>query len=157
MIIKGILEEDFINYKQPSMFIAFPNCSFKCEKECGIRCCQNSELATSSDIEIEDSEIVERYLGNDLTNAIILGGLEPFDTFLELEQLVHKFRDKTDDTIVIYTGYNENEIEEQIQLLSSYKNIIVKFGRYIPNTPEIIDDVLGIKLASNNQYAKQIS
>lgn len=157
MIIKGILEEDFINYKQPSMFIAFPNCSFKCEKECGIRCCQNSELATSPDIEIEDSEIVERYLGNDLTNAIILGGLEPFDTFLELEQLVHKFRDKTNDTIVIYTGYNENEIEEQIQLLSSYKNIIVKFGRYIPNTPEIIDDVLGIKLASNNQYAKQIS
>lgn len=157
MIIKGILEEDFINYKQPSMFIAFPNCSFKCEKECGIRCCQNSELATSPDIEIEDSEIVERYLGNDLTNAIILGGLEPFDTFLELEQLVHKFRDKTDDTIVIYTGYNENEIEEQIQLLSSYKNIIVKFGRYIPNTPEIIDDVLGIKLASNNQYARQIS
>ena len=33
--IRGINFEDFINYKKPSIFIAFPFCSFKCEKDCG--------------------------------------------------------------------------------------------------------------------------
>ena len=33
MIIKQLIDEDFVNYKVPSMFIAFPRCTFKCEKE----------------------------------------------------------------------------------------------------------------------------
>ena len=31
MKIKGITDEDFVNYKYPSMFIATSICSFKCE------------------------------------------------------------------------------------------------------------------------------
>ena len=34
---KCIVPTDFLNYKKPSMYIAFPFCSFKCEKECGIK------------------------------------------------------------------------------------------------------------------------
>ena len=46
MIIKGIQEEDFINYKKPSMFISFSSCTWKCEKECGRKVCQNGTLAS---------------------------------------------------------------------------------------------------------------
>lgn len=59
--------------------------------------------------------------------------------------------------MVIYTGYYPQEMENQIQALSSYKNIIIKFGRYIPNKEPVYDDVLGVKLASDNQFAERIS
>lgn len=37
--LKGLVEEDFINYKKPSMFLIFPYCSFKCDEECGRDIC----------------------------------------------------------------------------------------------------------------------
>ena len=47
MIIKELRDEDFTNYKLPSMVVGFPSCTFKCEKECpGCKgMCQNSSLA----------------------------------------------------------------------------------------------------------------
>ena len=39
MLVKGIIDEDFVNYKKPSMYIAMPNCSFKCDKDCGRAVC----------------------------------------------------------------------------------------------------------------------
>ena len=36
------------------------------------------------------------------------------------------------------------------------KNIIIKFGRFIPNRPSRYDEVLGVELASDNQFAKRI-
>ena len=44
MILKGLIEEDFVNYKNAAMYLIFPNCDFKCEKECGKKLCQNSKL-----------------------------------------------------------------------------------------------------------------
>jgi len=35
MIIKGLIDEDFVNYKKPSMTIMMPYCTFKCDKEYG--------------------------------------------------------------------------------------------------------------------------
>ena len=157
MIIKSLLDEDFVNYKKPSMFIAFPRCSFKCEKEGGVNCCQNSDLVKSPNLYVDAESIVERYLQNPITKAIVLGGLEPFDSWPDLFDIVILFREKTDNDIVIYTGYNKNEIQEEINILSKYKNIIVKFGRFIPDNKEKYDDVLGIKLKSENQYAELIS
>ena len=61
------------------------------------------------------------------------------------------------DDIVIYTGYYKNEILEEVNILSQYPNIIIKFGRYIPNSTPIHDRILGVTLASNNQYAIKIS
>ena len=52
MIIKGIISEDFVNYKKPSLVIEFPYCDFKCEKECGELVCQNNTLVRLPDIEI---------------------------------------------------------------------------------------------------------
>lgn len=159
MILKGIEMEDFVNYKKPSMFIAFPNCTFKCEKESGVRCCQNSALATSPNIDISIDEIVSRYITNEITEAIVVGGLEPLDDLHDLERLIQRFRDVTDDDIVIYTGYTEEEASIPLTLIGAYRypNIIVKYGRFIPNSTEKYDDILGVTLASDNQYAVEYS
>jgi len=36
MKIVNLIDEDFCQYKKPSMFIGMPKCSFKCDKECGV-------------------------------------------------------------------------------------------------------------------------
>ena len=74
MVIKGIKDEDFVNYRKPSMFIIFPQCSFKCDHENGCRLCQNSHLAHIDGIEVEVDTIIQRYIDNPLTSAIVCGG-----------------------------------------------------------------------------------
>lgn len=157
MIIKGLKDEDFINYKKPSMFIAFPSCSWKCEKECGKQVCQNSTLANAPSIEIETNKLADRYLNNPITKAITCGGLEPFDSWNDLKDLIILLRNQTLDDIIVYTGYKEEEIEDKLQYLQTFPNIIVKFGRFIPNQQSHYDNILGVNLASDNQYAERIS
>lgn len=138
------------------MFIGAPTCSFKCDKECGQNVCQNSSLAKEPIINITDRSIINRYKSNPLTHAIVIGGLEPFDNFDELKLFIHNFRLYSSDPIIIYTGYYENEIEDLVNLLKeeNLKSIlIVKYGRFIPNRPHIYDEILGVELASDNQYA----
>ena len=107
MIIKEIKDEDFINYKKPSMFIGFPTCSWKCEKECGVRCCQNGALASMKNFDIPVRDISDRYLSNLITSAVVCGGLEPLDSFGDLQELILFIRESGClDDIVIYTGYN---------------------------------------------------
>lgn len=158
MHIKFLVEEDFVNYKKPSMFIGFPNCSWKCEKECNMRgICQNSTLATSPTFDISKEDIVKRYIDNPISKSIVFGGLEPFDSWEELSNLVAEFRRYTQDDIVIYTGYYEMEINHDVEYLrQNYDNIIIKFGRFIPNQNPHMDEVLGVKLASDNQYGEKI-
>ena len=140
------------------MFIAFPSCTFKCEKECGKKMCQNSELANSPNIEVSINAIVERYINNHITQAIVFGGLEPFDS-VHLLRVVTSLRNNTNDDIVIYTGYTETELERDgiLNYLRKHENIIIKFGRYIPNQEKHYDEVLGVNLASDNQYGVKIS
>ncbi len=153
MLIKDIIETDTINYKDISMFIIFPTCSFKCGKDI----CQNSDVVKMPSIEVSVENIFYKYLSNPLSNALVCGGLEPFDSWEDLYALITHFRAITDDDIVIYTGYNPDEIKEQINTLKRYKNIIVKFGRFVPNQPHHYDEILGVELSSPNQYAKRIS
>ena len=159
MIVKQIVDEDFVNYKKPSMFIAFPRCTFKCEKESGVRCCQNSDLAKAKGIIVTEDEVVARYIGNKITRAIVIGGLEPMDDWIVLSSLIEKIRYATQDDIVIYTGYTEDEIAWLFDIINckNFSNIIVKFGRYVPGHKKHYDEVLGVYLASDNQYAKRIS
>ena len=156
MKLRGLNDYDICNYKLPSMFLIFPYCSFKCDKECGQKICQNSSLAKEPIIEIEIINIIHRYLQNPLTHAIVCGGLEPFDSWEDLYSFCSVFRGFSKDPIIIYTGYNESEITEYINSLSKLNNIIIKFGRFIPDSPHIFDTVLEVELASNNQYAKYI-
>ena len=157
MVIKQLIDEDFSNYKKASMLIGFPKCNWKCEKECGMRVCQNSALATAKDINIDADKLAERYINNPLTSAVVLGGLEPFDSGKDLMCIVMNIRQLTDDDIVIYTGYNKEELTEEIKWLQQFDNIIIKFGRFVPGEERHYDEVLGVYLASNNQYAEKIS
>ena len=157
MFIKGMESENFGNYQKPSMFIAFPKCNFKCDKECGMLVCQNSALANSPNIEINITNLVSHYLKNDITEAIVCGGLEPFDTWNDLFLFIQEVRHSTLDDIVIYTGYKEEEIQDKNKELKQIPNIIIKFGRFIPDSKHKYDKILGVYLASDNQYAKRIS
>ena len=169
MIIKELRDEDFTNYKLPSMIIGFPSCTFKCEKECpGCKgMCQNSELVKAPDIEISAKAIVDRYMSNPITKAMVCGGLEPFDSWEDLFNLLTEFRFRCNDDFIIYSGYTKSELEEMkfpewsnasyIFRLKMFSNIIIKYGRYIPNQESHYDEILGINLASSNQYAEKIS
>lgn len=154
--IKGLIPEDFVNYKLPSMVVMFPYCSFKCEKESGVGCCQNSPLATSPTKMININDLIELYRQSSLAAALVCGGLEPFDSWEELQSLVTFFRKNFNDDIVIYTGYKEEELLDKINWLKTFNNIFVKFGRFIPNSKSKYDEILGITLASDNQYAKKL-
>lgn len=162
MKIKSIVSEDFVNYKKPSMFIIFPYCSFKCDKECGAPVCQNSKLAAMPIIEIAIDTICQKYINNPITSAIVCGGLEPFDSESDLLGLVGTLRNKynNNDDIVIYTGYTEEELSENLvykMITEDYKNIIIKFGRYLPAIERRFEPILGVELASVNQYAKEFN
>ena len=156
--IRGLIEEDFVNYKKPSMYIAFPYCTFKCDTECGYSVCQNSSLIENTNIiNIDEQIIIDRYIKNPITHSIVISGLEPFDSFNELIILIKSFREKTLDDIVIYSGYNKEEITSYIEELKQFKNIVIKFGRFIPNQEKHYDEVLQVTLASPNQYGEKIS
>lgn len=159
MRIKGLKDEDFTNYLKPSMFIIVPFCDFKCDKENGCSVCQNSHLAHESIYNVDDEKLIQRYIQNDISKAIVFGGLEPFDTFNELLRFIVIFRTTflITDEVVIYTGYNKDEIKNELAQLKEFSNIIVKFGRYIPNQQSHMDPILGVILASPNQYAERIS
>lgn len=154
--IKGLIDEDFVNYKKTSMTIMFPRCSFKC----GFELCQNYALDRESDIQITLSSLYERYASNPISHAIVLQGLEPMDSWDDVLLLLEYFRfeKQCQDDIVIYTGYTENEISDKIEAIKlCFHNVVIKFGRYVPNQQPHYDEVLGVKLASDNQYAKRIS
>lgn len=158
MIVKDILDEDFVNYKKPSMMIAFPHCSFKCDKDCGRAVCQNSPLVNEPNIDISYDDICKRYLNNPITESIVFQGLEPIDSISDVINLIMWFRIKYNclDDIVIYTGFNKDEIDWVIDKLKWMDNIIIKYGRYIPDQEPHYDDVLGVNLASDNQYAERL-
>ena len=159
MIIKGLIDESFVDYKKPSMYIAFPFCNWKCERDAGCAICQNSQLAQEPIIEISELEIINRYVKNPITKAVVMSGLEPFDSIDELYSLCWELRQYTNDDIVIYTGYTEEEVRQMTNGRRFYNipNIIIKFGRFIPNQKKHYDEILGVELASPNQYARRIS
>lgn len=158
MLVKTIIDTDLINYKIPGMLIGFPACTFKCDKECGKKVCQNSKLSLEPNIAITINNIINRYIKNNkYSHSLICGGLEPFDSWEDLLELIVKFREVSQDDVVIYTGYNKDEILNKVEILKSYPNIIIKFGRFVPNQEKHFDEVLGVELASTNQYAERIS
>ena len=159
MLITNIIDEDTTNYKKLAMFVGFPYCDGKCWREFGFpsSICINDDLRKAKLIDISAEELIERYTKNPLTESVVFGGLEPFDSWTDLLEFVEKFRSVCLDDIVIYTGFKEDEVADKVEVLSAYPNMIVKFGRFNPNGKSRYDDVLGLTLVSDNQYAKVIS
>lgn len=172
MHVLDIIDEDFVNFKIPSMTISMPYCDFKCDQDAGCIVCHNHNLADLPILNIHTSTIVARYINNPITKAITVQGLEPFyvnhpqakDSYTEVLNFIKVLRSTygVKDPVVIFTGYTEDECTEQGFLTpfttNEYlSNVIIKFGRYIPDQDPHLDPLLGIKLSSDNQYAKQIS
>lgn len=155
MTLKGIIDEDFVNYRVPSMTLEFPYCDFKCGKEF----CQNSPLLNDPNIYIDVNTLCERYLANPITEAVVFQGMEPFWSMKDVMDFIATLRKdyECNDDIVIYTGFDKDEIPEVIKWLEQFPNIIVKFGRFRPNHEPHYDEVLGVNLVSSNQYAERIS
>ncbi len=161
MRVINIIDEDFINYRKPAMFIGTVSCDGKCCLESGIplSACQNDGWRNSASVYLTNTEICERYLANDLTSAIVIGGLEPIEQTEEVIRLIRVLREvyRCQDDVVIYTGYRRDEIEDELEQLEQFQNIIIKMGRYIPDSESRFDEVLGVSLSSSNQYAERIS
>lgn len=157
--LRGLIDEDFVNYKLPSMFLITPYCDFKCDKEYGTQICQNLPVINEPIIEISFKDLLERYNSNEISKAIVIGGLEPFhkESYEEVRDLISYFRwNNCFDPIIIYTGYDVDEVLEEVLRLVKFANVFVKFGRYIPNQESHYDELLGVQLSSPNQYAVEI-
>lgn len=163
MKLKGIIDCDFTNYKEPVLTLEFPYCNFKCDKLNGCQICQNNALIQEPDIEISFESIWQLYQQNPLTKGFCCQGLEPFDTPIDLFNFISFIRNEKNcnDVIIIYTGYDKQEIFfpfiHELTTIHKYKNIIIKWGRFIMNQEPHYDNVLGVNLASNNQYAEVIN
>lgn len=157
--VKEIIDENFQDYKKPSMFISAVSCDFKCLRELSldISICQNMKISKLPNKSVSIKSVYERYISNPITQAVVLGGLEPILQFDEIFSLISYFRSRNClDDFVIYTGYNPEEIREQTEKLKKFKNIIIKYGRFIPNCTSKYDKVLGVNLASENQHAQKL-
>lgn len=160
MRLKAIKEEDFVNYKKPALFLGTCICNWKCCSEIGEdkSMCQNSPLAQAKIKEFDNNLLFNIYTNNSITESIVIGGLEPMLQFEEVYDLIKIFRKQgCMDDFVIYTGYYKEEIKDKIEKLKYFENIIVKFGRFVPNNQKHYDSILGVELASDNQYAEKIS
>ncbi len=159
--LKGIIWEDMINYKKISTTLMFPKCTFKCDKENGTNLCQNRELAAVPSQTYDIDDILELYKKNPITEAIVLQGLEPLDSAIDVLTVSAALaRHNITDDLVIYTGYNyeDNNTRGIIDLIAQDVpgHLIVKFGRFRPNQTPHFDPILGVNLASSNQYTQVI-
>ena len=159
MKLKGIIDYDCTNYKEPVLTLEFPYCDFKCDKLNGCQVCQNNSLINEPNIEISFKKIWELYKQNPLTKGFCFQGLEPLDSVNEVLDFIKYIRinNLCNDPIIIYTGYNKEEVTKFIYQITQFDNIIIKWGRFIINQNHHYDEVLGVNLASDNQYAEKIT
>lgn len=158
--VKGIIWEDLVNYKKICTTLMMPKCSWKCDIENGVELCQNKGLAAAASQTVLINPFMRRYKANPLTEAIVLQGLEPLDSLVDVYTVAANLSDfNITDDFVIYTGYYPNEISPSIiPTLSSMVpgHLIFKWGRFIPNHTPHYDPVLGVNLSSDNQYGELI-
>ena len=159
MKLKGIIDYDCTNYKEPVLTLEFPSCDFKCDKLNGCQVCQNSSLVKEPTIEISLKTIWELYKQNPLTKGFCLQGLEPLDSIDDVLNFIKYIRGNNfcNDPIIIYTGYNKEEVTKFIYQITNFDNIIIKWGRFIKGQNLHYDKTLGVNLASDNQYAEKIT
>lgn len=160
MHIKTYVTEDFTNYKNPSMFIGCVSCDGKCCREGGfpLSTCINNDWCVTNAVDVYDEELIRLYMSNPITKSIVFGLLEPFMQYEEIYGFVKKLREEfgCSDDVVIYTGYYEEEVADKVSEIAKLGNIVIKFGRFVPGKEHHFDEVLGVELASPNQYAKKV-
>ena len=165
MLLLDVKTDNVTDYKKTSMLIAFPTCSGKCNN------CQNQYLLDrKNETVLSNAEHIVDFYNNLLTHdAIVMAGLEPFDSFMDVLSIVNELGNsvKHDVDIVIYTGYDQGEyidnfernlvdtFKHAVESNNHIKSLIVKIGRY--DEDYSIEDgwfnkSLGVNLATTNQF-----
>ena len=92
--LKGVVMEDFVNYAKPSLFLITCKCDWKCchEANIPITVCQNEPVVRQATKEFLISSIYKAYIDNEITKAVVIGGLEPILQFEEVLSLLDYFR-----------------------------------------------------------------
>lgn len=160
MKVLKIVDERLSDYRMPMLMLVATSCDWKCSKDAHFPAtlCQNHQWKDVEAFDVTPQNVYAAFVKNPITCGLLFGGLEPFLQFDEMLDVIRYFRQQTIAApIVIYTGYREDEVADKIAILSNFQNLIVKFGRFIPRQVPHMDPVLGVKLASDNQYAKIIS
>lgn len=153
--VKDVVEV-FQDYKKSAVLFSMCYCDWKCCKEAGVDVCQNLPLAKQEIIGMSFSYALS-FVNKSMTDAIIFGGLEPLLQAEEVIHLIHYFREHgVQKDIVVFTGYYIEEIDKDVLESLTQCHVILKCGRFIPNRPSKFDDVLGVTLASDNQYGVQL-
>ncbi len=141
-----------IAHIEENSFIYGPGCRFVIWTQgCSIHCkgCWNKEM-WSFEIKnkISVTELVEKIKKEkaNIEGVTILGG-EPFDQYDELLELVKQIR-QIDLSIIVYSGYTMNELEQKKQIeILNFIDIIIT-GRYIETKRNI---TTGGLIGSSNQ------
>ena len=163
MRVRKLLTERFQDYKVPSMYLAACFCDWKCCPDKPY-VCQNNPVANLPVTDIPDDEILDIYLSDPITEAIIIAGLEPLLQANEVCSLIRRAAERAiRTTFVIYTGYTVCEARDigffdELKATGYGKDVqvIIKYGRYVPDQQPHFDEVLGVDLVSDNQYAEII-
>ncbi len=163
MRVRKLLTERFQDYKVPSMYLAACFCDWKCCPDKPY-ICQNNPIANLPVTDIPDDEILDTYLSDPITEAIVIAGLEPLLQIREVCNLIRRAVERgVKTTFVIYTGYTVCEVwrigffdELKTTGYGNGVDVVVKYGRYVPNQKPHFDETLGVELASDNQYAEVI-
>ena len=144
--------EVFQDYKRSAVMFSAISCDWKCCKEAGRDVCQNMKL-TKGEIVVLSFDRALKMVKDSITDAVLFAGLEPLLQADELVQFIEYLRQKgISKPIVIYTGYYPEEINQETLLRLAKCQVVMKFGRYIPDRPSRFDEILGITLASDNQF-----
>ena len=105
--LKGVIMEDFVNYAKPSIFLITCQCDWKCchEANIPISICQNEPIIRQPTKEFLISSVYKAYIENEITKAIVVGGLEPFMQFNEILSLLKYFRENNcwDDFVISFS------------------------------------------------------
>ena len=163
MRVRKLLTERFQDYKVPSMYLAACFCDWKCCPDKPY-VCQNNPVTKLPVTDIPDDEILDAYLADPITEAIVIAGLEPLLQVREVASLIRRAVERdVRTTFVIYTGYTKDEAkyigffdELKATGFGSGVDVIMKYGRYIPDRQPHFDEVLGVDLASDNQYGERV-
>lgn len=148
----------FNDYKKTGLYIPIGvNCTGKCWREQGLTSdiCQNWDMNNVYET-YTIKDILEIYDKNPFLEAFIMTGMEAFDNFEEMLNLIKVIRSYKNEEIVIFTGYNPNELKDEINILKKFKDIIIKFGRYERDLKPKKDEVGGVTLVTSNQFFKRI-
>lgn len=155
-----IIDADIVNYHEATFnILAGISCTFKCCLD-NPTVCQNSDLCKNTPIRFSIQKLIERFNNQHIAQSVTLQGLECLDNLKQVLWFIYYFRQTNQEPIIIWTGYTKEECEDLIYLITEvmhWNNIIIKFGRFIMNRPSRYDEVLGVTLASDNQYAEKIS